>query len=993
LYHLKRQFLFLFTLIFAFLLRAQQPVTIQLTEKDGLPDIEFYDILEDNKGFVWLAADKGLYRYDGKSFLNFTHPTKRGLSVFGLFEDTKGRVWCNTISGQFFYIEKGKMILFTDLKNQLNGQLPEFKVIQNQLIVFSEKGVFTIDVTTKKQSIIKNENSTSPYYGYPFLYKNQLYFTFDNQIEIFKDQKITSVFTYSNNKGQTANNAFSNFGNGLFFSSYHNGKQHFFLSTDKNKTFKSCFVPKELQDKIIISIIKRDNLLWFCTNQGVIICSVFEDKIKYKNTYLKKEYITKIIKDKNNNYWFTTLRNGVFIMPNIYIQKENFNENSNQISALCSIDSNYLVCGSTDGKIGFWNKNKNTWTRFSLKSTAKVAKIIYNPQFKSLFISQDNQSYIWNLDKNEIHPVPFFVSSKSIAISANNTLLNASYDRATIMKNPFELPLKNSKNIPLQIPKFVEKTFDSAKNDIRNKRAYTSFYSQIYKKKYVGFVDDLIQFNSKMEQKIIRHNNKPILALDIQETKDGIIWVATFDDGIFGIQNGKIVRVLNEKNGLLSNQISTLKSDKNELWMATNKGVQLYNSTSKSFKNITKNDGLESYTISDMEIMGNLIFLSSNKGIYTIVKENGFKNLLQPIAYFTSVTIQEKDTLLLSKYALDYDKNAIKFSFNSNGFNTTESVLYQYKMDGWNNNWLTLEKGIDFVRYASLPVGNYTFLVKAINANGVSSPPISIFVEVQAPFWQKWWFYVALSLLIIVLSWIYFKIRLKRLEKEKKIALEKAETDKELVFSQLENLRSQMNPHFIFNALNSIQEYIVTNEKETASAFLVKFSRLIRIYLEHSRSSEVRLDEEIMALQLYLELEKDRFEEALEYTINVSKDIEVGKIKTPSLFIQPYIENALKHGLLHKKNNRKLEVNFNLSSNKESLICTIEDNGVGRKASTEINKNRVHLHQSFATTANQKRVELINKTRKNKTNVIIEDLYDSESNPSGTKVIISIPLI
>ncbi len=988
-----RKFLFLIVFFFASQLWAQQPVTIQLTEKDGLPDIEFYDILEDNKGFIWFAADKGLYRYDGKSFLNFTHPTKRGLSVFGLFEDNKGRIWCNTISGQFFYIENGKMILFTDLKDQLNGQLPEFKVINNQLIVFTEKGIFTIDVATKKRSIIKNQESNSPYYGYPFYYKNQLYFTFDNQIKIFEDQKIKSVFTYSNNKGQTANNAFSNLGASLLFSSFNNGKQHFYISTDKSKTFKSCSVPKELEDKIIINVIKRDDLLWFCTNQGVIVCSILEDKIAYKNTYLKKEYITKIIKDKNNNYWFTTLRNGVFIMPNIYIKKENFNDDSNQISALCAIDSNYLVCGSTDGKIGFWNRAKNTWTRFSLQSSAKVAKIIYNPEFKSVFISQDNQSYIWNLNKNEINAVPFFVSSKSIAISSDNTLLNASYDRATIMNNPFEITSNTSKNIVLRVPKFGNKTYKYIKKDIRNKRAYTSFYSQIQNKNYVGFVDELIQFNSKFEPKIIRHNNQPILALDIQETNNGIIWVATFNNGIVGIQNEKVIRVLNTQNGLLSNEISKLKSDGNELWIATNKGVQLYNTATKSLKNITKNDGLESYIISDMEIMGNLIFLSSNKGIYTIVKENGFKNLLQPKVYFTSVTIQEKNTLLSSKYILDYDKNAIKFSFNSNGFNTSESIQYQYKMQGWNNNWLTLEKGIDFVRYASLPAGNYTFLVKAINANGVASPPISISVEVQAPFWEKWWFYVALSLVVVLLSWIYLKIRLKRSEKEKKIALEKVEMDKELVFSQLENLRSQMNPHFIFNALNSIQEYIVTNEKETASAFLVKFSRLIRIYLEHSRSSEVRLDEEIMALQLYLELEKDRFEDALDYTIHVSKELEVQKIKTPSLFIQPYIENALKHGLLHKKTNRKLEVNFELSSNKEVLICTIEDNGIGRNASAEINKNRAHLHQSFATTANQKRVELINKTRKNKTNVTIEDLHDSENNATGTKVIISIPLI
>ena len=95
---MKSKFLLFILLLFAVQLWAQQPVTIQLTEKDGLPDIEFYDVLEDKNGFVWLAADKGLFRYDGKTFLNFSHPQKRGLSVFGLFEDAEGRIWCNTIS-------------------------------------------------------------------------------------------------------------------------------------------------------------------------------------------------------------------------------------------------------------------------------------------------------------------------------------------------------------------------------------------------------------------------------------------------------------------------------------------------------------------------------------------------------------------------------------------------------------------------------------------------------------------------------------------------------------------------------------------------------------------------------------------------------------------------------------------------------------------------------------------------------------------------------
>ncbi|WP_445717983.1 histidine kinase [Flavobacterium sp.] len=988
---MKKTILYLLLFCCAITSFAQQPVTIQLTEKDGLPDIEFYNVLEDKNGFIWLAADKGLFRYDGKSYLNLNHPQKRGLSVFGLYEDSQGRIWCNTISGQFFYIQNGKMILFTDLKDELKGQLPEFKVIDNQLIAFSEKGIFVIDVQTKKRNIIKDVNSKSPYYGYPFQYKNSLYFTFDNQINVLENKAIKHVFNFNSNINLPANNAFCALKNGLFFASFYNGKQHFFIKNDAN-FFKSYEVPKELEDKVIINVIERDSLLWFCTNRGVVVCTLIDNKINFKSSYLNGEYTTKIIKDKNNNYWITTLRNGVFVMPNIYIQKIDFNGSSNQVSSLCSVENEYLVYGTSDGKIGYWEKSTNNWKIFSLPSSAKVSQILYNAAFKSIFISQDNQAYIWNLSRNEIYSVPFFISSKGISIAANNDLLNASYDRASLIKNPFANEQFDIK-IHLNNPKWITKSNNPPKEDIRFKRAYTTLYSKKTNKKYVGFVDELMAFDNQNNAIPIRYNNKPLLAIDLQETEDGTIWVATFNDGLFAIKNDKVIKTLNSQNGLLSNQINKLKINATELWIATDKGVQLYDVTKKSFKNLTKNDGLESYTISDMEVVDGSLYLSSNKGIYIIDRIKGFKNFRQPIVYFTSVAIEEKDTVLQNKYELAYDKNAIKFSFNSTGFQNTESIQYQYKMQGLNSNWIPLEKGIDFVRYASLPAGNYTFTVRAVNANGLFSENKTILIEVNAPFWQKWWFYIVLIVGVGAASWMYFKIRFARLEKEKQIAIEKAEMDKELVFSQLENLRSQMNPHFIFNALNSIQEYIVSNEKETASAFLVKFSRLIRIYLEHSRMSEVQLDDELKALHLYLELEKDRFEDTLNYSIHVSSEIDVKAIKIPSLFLQPYIENALKHGLLHKKENRILEINFKIDPKKSVLFCQISDNGIGRDAAALLNQNRQFQHKSFATTANQKRVELINKTRKNKTEVTINDLVNEQNKACGTEVVIRIPLI
>ena len=168
---------------------------------------------------------------------------------------------------------------------------------------------------------------------------------------------------------------------------------------------------------------------------------------------------------------------------------------------------------------------------------------------------------------------------------------------------------------------------------------------------------------------------------------------------------------------------------------------------------------------------------------------------------------------------------------------------------------------------------------------------------------------------------------------------------KKLVFSQLEALRSQMNPHFIFNALNSIQEYIVFNNKELASNYLVKFSRLIRIYLEHSQQNEIVLKEEVNALKIYLELEKIRFEDILDYDLYIDENLMLEQIKIPSLFIQPYVENAIKHGLLHKLDDRKLKVSFQKEKLNNYLVCTIEDNGIGRKQAAALQSKRTNRHQ------------------------------------------------
>jgi hypothetical protein len=236
-------------------------------------------------------------------------------------------------------------------------------------------------------------------------------------------------------------------------------------------------------------------------------------------------------------------------------------------------------------------------------------------------------------------------------------------------------------------------------------------------------------------------------------------------------------------------------------------------------------------------------------------------------------------------------------------------------------------------------------------------------------------------LFIITGSWYMNRRRLKlRLEAEQKGHAAK--------MSELKALRSQMNPHFIFNAMNSVQSLIIKDKKDEAYNYLTKLSQLIRKTLTSSDKSMVYLDDELDQLVNYLELEKLRFKQDFVYHVKIDESID--QVKIPSMIIQPFVENAVKHGLLHKEGMKRLDIDFHSKAN--LLHCVVEDNGVGRKASQEINNLKPDYQTSFSTNAIQKRFELYQQYSDKPIGFEYEDLYNNEE-PSGTRVTISIPFI
>ncbi|MEN9522150.1 MAG: hypothetical protein RL065_527, partial [Bacteroidota bacterium] len=276
--------------------------------------------------------------------------------------------------------------------------------------------------------------------------------------------------------------------------------------------------------------------------------------------------------------------------------------------------------------------------------------------------------------------------------------------------------------------------------------------------------------------------------------------------------------------------------------------------------------------------------------------------------------------------------------------------------------------------------------------NGLSSAELpEVNFTIKTPWYFSWWFLITCAILFISITFLIVKNEFRKQRINQQFETEKNKLEKELQQSTLASIKSQMNPHFLFNALNTIQSYIYQNDKQNASQYLGKFSELTRMILEMSNREKVSLTEEIKALKLYLELEQLRFEEKLKYEIVVAKNVDEEMIHIPSMLIQPYIENAIKHGLLHKKDNWLLHISF--TRNENTLVVKVDDNGIGRKRSQELQKLKLKQHQSFAMSANEKRLDILNKGLAKPIALQIIDKTNNNGEASGTTVILNIPVL
>lgn len=495
------------------------------------------------------------------------------------------------------------------------------------------------------------------------------------------------------------------------------------------------------------------------------------------------------------------------------------------------------------------------------------------------------------------------------------------------------------------------------------------------------------------------------ICYQIAQDLQGNIWIATDPGGLacFDYASNSFSHI-NTENGLPSDIIYGLITDKKgNIWANTDKGLVNITLPSKQMRIFTDADGLLVPSFKarlSLDNQGNICFDAPQYpleeaergqiGLYfnpDSVRGNPFA----PPIFFQSFNIFDKPLALAKNInycdtiSLSYKDNFFSFEMVALNMSRAERNEYAYQLVGYDEKWI-YSGSRRYVAYTNVPPGYYTLHIKAANNDKVwNETGRKLVIHIVPPFWQTLPFYITISLIVICLSYFLYTLQIRRIRREDALKHEseklKIAFNQKLAEAEMSALRAQMNPHFIFNVLTSINRYIVKNEAEKASDYLNQFSVLIRRILDNSRKDWVTLAEEIETLRLYMEIEQLRFSDTFSYEIIVGEELELDFLEIPPMLIQPYIENAIWHGLMQKTDkNRKLLLSLHRKG--EQIQIIIEDNGIGRKNAQALKSKSATLHKSHGLTVTSERIQLVNTLYNINCSVEIEDLAE------GTRVVL-----
>lgn len=955
---------------------GQYPYTQKFTYPAQLPTQVIYDMLADQKGYIWLATDKGLFRFNGRTFVKIPFDFTSMQSVSYLQQDPQGKIWCMNFYKELFSLQNDTLrnYYFKDKRIKNESVIVNYAVTKQHIWWASLENLYQIDKFTGKTiqkihspeylgitSLINNGEDVAAYGAKGWL------FTYPSQ----KPEWVKTNFRYNDTRMMRS-------GQYIYGTQIGNLRlPAFIVANGQLKMTKPFEVPKET---LVFHFASTGlNEQWICTQTGAYLWNVESGSTKL---IFPTQSITDIVKDYQGNYWISTLDNGLFVCPSLNNKLYSIHQGTgfDNLSRVSTINADTIVTGNTKGLLTAFRLSNAQQMHFTMPISTEIQFIHYD-QKDNVVIS--NRGIV---GLNNPIPIKMADYGKSVIRDSLQNLIVASYNRTYVLNNPLgKAPdaTPDTTGVPLYSHYMKNDIFKKGLRIpvFRNARSSKILLSKTGKYFWIAYYDELYRYCFSDSTFIIRkRNNQKLVARTLFETSNYLLLVGTSNEGLYVIQNDQIIKRYHIGNGLKSNNIKSIQERDGKVWVNTDETLQIIDLKTGIISNVLDEYGLAGLTVNDFSLHPTKLLLATTSGL--VVNDYRSKPINETI-YFPYLKAVSNGIEIEQNQSLSANQNNISFFFDAIQYKIPTNLTYRYKLVGIDSAWKTLSYNIGTLTYYQLPFGSYQFQIQAIDKNGIYNSPIKSFAfTIVKPVWLRWWFISVLVLMLVGLIVLFFKVWSKRLIVRQGL--------KERLFkSQLVAIRSQMNPHFIYNVLNTVQGLLYDNRKTEVGNLLGNFSDLMRKTLQASDQQLQTLKEEIENISLYLELEKARFDKNFEYNIELNLKDDSSEIIIPSMLIQPFAENAVKHGLMHKNGKKLLTLQF--IQNNQGLNVYIEDNGIGRKQSFQINQRNKSKPKSFATKAIAERIELFNRLYKQKITNNVEDLYDEHFNAIGTIIHLFIP--
>lgn len=933
---------------------SQNPAHYSIGKKE-FSNTQIYSIKQHSNGRLYVATNYGLYLYKNGEFRSVPLSGDKNISsLFSLQLDSKDNLFCSTLKGEIYKLTEDSLKIFATMPEKyLNKNGANF-VIDGEDNIIVKSGQIVRFKNNKWEVLVSEKDNLTLINGYN---PNEILFSSgrNSLIKQLKNGKVNTVEITNDPSFPISSHTFLAYLNNHLLGITKNG---YLIDYSRNKRYQ---ITEERTNKIQTD----DGNIWLLSDRkGLSKLTLSKAEFRLSPTYFSDLFISTISVSKDGIIFLGTFGHGIIVIPSI-----NFFEYKTEL-------------GRIEGITSIPNNEITSSLKHIIRENNTLDIINNKCEDESIVIGRAKLFYDTNFDFNFSKLNKGFLSQEHSNVRANGDL--ASIKDLQKVDNKTQL-LATSKGL-LKVGNGL-KHINWLKNSTGN--SWWKYSDKQFRCKAVGYVsstEDIFYTNygflHRIEKNGLDHpvlfNKKSIKCSDIF-SMDSMALCATQKEGVLFIKNGEIVNQLSEKKGLIDNYVKNIIVFKDKLYIAGRSSFQVYNLKHQKWETLGKYQNVIKGAVSNMHIANEKLWLVSGNKILAL-SLNSIDNTDSFTFEIDEAIFGDISYKLTEPITVSHNQNNLIIPLDFNGLLYENQVNIEYRIN--NNNWVSIPSISKNIEFSALEPNVYTLEIRLSYNKEISNKRIIIFT-IKPAFWQQWWFY-SLSILAIILLISFIAIwQIKKIRKKNKELLEKQKLKASLLDSELKTLRSQMNPHFIFNALNSIQDLILKEDTDASYDYVVLFANLVRSTLNYSNKDYIPIEKELAFLEVYLKLEKLRFGDEFNFEITYSGS---EGIELPSLIVQPFIENALIHGLLHKKGNKDLTIRFEMT---DRLRCVITDNGVGRERSKEI-KDRQGKHTSFALEAIKKRLSILSNKEGDNFGFIVTDLYQNKI-ATGTQIVVTIP--